>query len=119
MSADRVTAIPGYNGTAVPGSPGCLQGACPRGFLDPVEHPPGAPFKNVPGMECTAVHAEMNALTRGSEIAVGGTIYVTRSPCMDCAFTAFEKGVSAFKWRAPDGGIRVMYPWGTSTFVAA
>jgi dCMP deaminase len=73
----------GYNGT-VPGEPGCLAGACPRGLTSFEEVPAYSPYDSGPGA-CIAVHAEINAI-RNTDLRRlrGSTIYVTRQPCDQC-----------------------------------
>jgi dCMP deaminase len=70
----------GYNGPPA-GVPGCLSaGACPRGRLSYAEIPANSDYSN-----CTADHAERNAIRHASpgELA-GATIYTTRAPCPSC-----------------------------------
>lgn len=70
----------GYNG-APSGVPGCLSaGACPRGRLDYSEVPAGSDYAN-----CTADHAERNAIRHASAPELpGSTLYTTRAPCPSC-----------------------------------
>lgn len=69
----------GYNGPAQ-GEPHCDEGGCPRGSLSYGECAMDSDYSN-----CTAVHAEANALIRaGFDRTNGGTLYVTRQPCPQC-----------------------------------
>ena len=74
----------GYNGMA-PGQPGCLtSGACPRGQLSLSEAPPGSGYN---ATNCTATHAEVNALTQlRPSVRRGETysLYTTYRPCAAC-----------------------------------
>ena len=82
-SAHRIMAT-GYNGMA-PGEPGCLtNGACPRGQLSLEEAPRGSGYK---ATNCTATHAEVNALQQLQPSARRGetyTLYTTYRPCAAC-----------------------------------
>ncbi|MFB7420714.1 cell division protein DedD [Streptomyces sp. NPDC056210] len=83
----------GYNGVA-PKEASCLQGACPRGLLSYEEQPAGGSYAN-----CKAVHAEENLLFNSeSADQVGGTVYVTRSPCEGCERRLRIAGVSRVVW---------------------
>jgi dCMP deaminase len=89
----------GYPGT-VPGKPGCLDGACPRGKLSPEECPPGTPYDN-----CISQHAEVNALLRSDYSRhTGGTIYITREPCNWCRKLIAASGLHRAVWRAGKHG---------------
>lgn len=69
----------GYNG-APPGLPHCVDGGCPRGSATYGEVPAGSTYSN-----CTAVHAEANAIAWSDRTArEGGTLYVNGPPCWDC-----------------------------------
>jgi len=69
----------GYPGT-VPGRPGCLAGACPRGLKSAAEQPPLSAYD-----DCISVHAEANAILNSDRaLYTGGIIYVTREPCHWC-----------------------------------
>jgi dCMP deaminase len=73
----------GYNG-APAGSPGCLEGACPRGRLSREEIPPGSSYDTGPG-SCIALHAEQNAVIYADYGKMkGAVIYVTSDPCDGC-----------------------------------
>jgi len=70
----------GYNG-APSGVPGCLSaGACPRGQLSYEECAANTDYSN-----CTADHAERNAIRHSALYErFGGTLYTTRAPCPAC-----------------------------------
>lgn len=72
----------GYNG-APSGQPGCLtQGACPRGKLTYEQQPADVGYSN-----CTAIHAEVNALLYALDFAhvfEDCVLYCTDKPCEDC-----------------------------------
>lgn len=70
----------GYNG-APAGVPGCLtKGACPRGQLSYEACAANSDYSN-----CTADHAERNAIRHTRpEDRVGATLYTTRAPCPWC-----------------------------------
>lgn len=82
-SAHRIVAT-GYNGMA-PGEPGCLTfGACPRGQLSLSEAPPGSGYN---ATNCTATHAEVNALTQlrpSVQRRETYSLYTTYRPCAAC-----------------------------------
>lgn len=83
----------GYVGT-VPGQPGCLSGACPRGQLSAAECPPGTAYDN-----CISQHAEVNALLYSDRSRHdGGTIYVTREPCNWCMKLLEGSGLHSAVW---------------------
>ncbi|MFE7717548.1 deoxycytidylate deaminase [Nocardia rhizosphaerihabitans] len=68
-----------YNG-APPKKPGCI--TCPRRASN-VE--PGSDYNSGPG-RCVALHAEQNILIHyDRDDLIGGTLYVTRKPCPECA----------------------------------
>lgn len=97
-SHNRIVSL-GYVGTPVAGTPGCLEGACPRGLLTPEECPPYSDYSN-----CISVHAEENCIRNAYgppygplygrdpyEFPLPGffpcedtTMYVTREPCSQC-----------------------------------
>lgn len=82
-SAHRIVAT-GYNGMA-PGQPGCLtSGACPRGQLSQAEAPPGSGYN---ATNCTATHAEVNALEQLKSSVrrwKDYSLYTTYRPCAAC-----------------------------------
>lgn len=83
----RVVAL-GYNG-APAGMPGCE--SCPRRLS---ECESGAPYDG-PTTWCNAVHAEANCLLyAGRDRAKGGTLYVTREPCHECARLIQAAGIA-------------------------
>lgn len=66
----------GYNGT-------------PSGFDNVCENPEGSTFPYV-------LHAEANAITkvaRSNNSSDGATLYVTASPCMECAKLIIQAGI--------------------------
>lgn len=92
----RVVAT-GYNGPAAlwraPGMTAPMNeavhcdGFCPRALGDPTEATGSY-------TSCVAAHAEMNALmTSDRRHREGGTIYVTRAPCSNCAKAVANSGV--------------------------
>lgn len=85
----------GYNGAA-PGEESCLDGACPRA-LSRVK-----PFTDydVGVGACIAIHAETNALIdAGRDRCIGGTIYITRSPCPGCLKQIHAAGIKTIIYR--------------------
>lgn len=83
----------GYNG-AIPGLPGCLEGACPRGLLSYSEVPAGAPYT-----QCIATHAEANALRSAPpERVSGSTMYINTNPCDRCIVVMRSAGVIKIIW---------------------
>lgn len=82
VSATNSVRGTGYNG-APPGEPHCIDGACPRGRLTYEQEPSYADRPDGKVTNCTAIHAEMNAIAGvGLDVA---TVYVTCRPCADCA----------------------------------
>ncbi len=68
----------GYNG-APAGQKSCLEGMCPRAFMDVK---PGEGYSQT---GCVVIHAEMNAIMRaGRDNCIGATIYITDEPCEMC-----------------------------------
>ena len=85
MDEDHLIVATGYNGME-PGKPGCLTDkACPRGRLSLEEAPPGSGYN---ATNCTATHAEVNALKQASsKMSLEGksfTLYTTYRPCAAC-----------------------------------
>lgn len=87
----------GYNGVP-PGAPGCLSGACPRGWFSYGELPSTDSYEN-----CIALHAERNTVAYADpERRFGTTIYVTRRPCTMCKELLLAEGVSRVVWLSAD-----------------
>ena len=98
----------GYNGTD-PGSPGCLDGNCPRGLC---------PYKVVPiyyeYSNCIAIHAEVNAGRQAQELGLThllphATLYVSERPCTDCQQAARAVGLPKVLCPVDDGGIEYIF----------
>ena len=73
---DQMIISDGYNGT-------------PSGFDNVCEDPQGVTFPYV-------LHAEANAITkvaRSNNSSEGSTLYVTASPCMECAKLIIQSGI--------------------------
>ncbi|MDE6009929.1 MAG: dCMP deaminase family protein [Muribaculaceae bacterium] len=73
---DKMIISDGYNGT-------------PSGFDNVCESPEGVTFPFV-------LHAEANAITkvaRSNNSSEGATLYVTASPCMECAKLIIQAGI--------------------------
>jgi dCMP deaminase len=126
---------PGYNG-APAGSPGCLEGACPRGrhyrsaFKDgppadnglmqtfgkmcgcgndwpcPDAVPSGSSYDTGPGA-CTSIHAEANAIIRAGKLSRGCVMYITCEPCDGCFKLIQGAGITTAIW---PGGIKHFTP---------
>ena len=100
---DKMIISDGYNGT-------------PSGFENVCEDKTGTTFPYV-------LHAEANAITklaRSSNNSDGATLYVTASPCIECAKLIIQSGIRrvvyAEKYRLTDGidllekaGVKVEY----------
>ena len=100
---DKMIISDGYNGT-------------PSGFENVCEDETGTTFPYV-------LHAEANAITklaRSSNNSDGATLYVTASPCTECAKLIIQSGIRrvvyAEKYRLTDGidllkkaGVKVEY----------
>jgi dCMP deaminase len=83
----------GYNGTPK-GIDNCDEGGCPRcwGF--------GAPGKGLD--ECLCVHAEENAIVQAACNGIsiqGSTLYSTLCPCLYCAKSIINAGISRVVYR--------------------
>ena len=90
MVKDRMIISDGYNGT-------------PMGFENICEDEFGATKPYV-------LHAEANAITKvakTNQSSLGSTLYITSSPCMECAKLIIQAGVSRVvfseKYRNEDG----------------
>ena len=105
----------GYNG-APRGRANCVDlGYCSR---EAMQVPRGERYEL-----CRSVHAEANAITklaRSSNNSEGATLYVTASPCIECAKLIIQAGIKRVvygeKYRLDDGlrlleraGIEVIY----------
>ena len=99
---DKMIISDGYNGT-------------PSGFENVCEDETGTTFPYV-------LHAEANAITKlaSSNNSDGATLYVTASPCIECAKLIIQSGIRrvvyAEKYRLTDGidllekaGVKVEY----------
>lgn len=100
---DKMIISDGYNGT-------------PSGFENVCEDETGTTFPYV-------LHAEANAITklaRSSNNSDGATLYITASPCIECAKLIIQSGIRrvvyAEKYRLTDGidllekaGVKVEY----------
>jgi dCMP deaminase len=73
---DKTIIADGFNGT-------------PHGFPNPCEDDTGSTLKMV-------LHAEANAITKLSKNTIssdGSTMYITLSPCYDCAKLIIQSGI--------------------------
>lgn len=73
---DKMIISDGYNGT-------------PSGFPNVCESPDGTTYPYV-------LHAEANAITKvakSSNSSLGATLYVTASPCLECAKLIIQSGI--------------------------
>lgn len=73
---DKMIISDGYNGT-------------PSGFANVCESPEGVTYPYV-------LHAEANAITkvaRSNNSSAGATLYVTSSPCLECAKLIIQAGI--------------------------
>ena len=86
VSSDERVLSTGYNG-----EPAGYDGpACPR-------------YDGAPKSSCIAIHAEANALLYSDWTArQGGTLYVTRTPCMECAKLIANSGLARVVFRVTD-----------------
>ena len=99
----------GYNG-APPGEEHCEDVGCQ---MVPCEHPLTGQLDKAgdwvriihPGGHCArAVHGERNALINALIPPFGATLYVTHTPCPDCAQLLKGAGVEDIRWRTPYSG---------------
>jgi len=82
MVKDRMIISDGYNGT-------------PRGFENVCENEDGSTKSYV-------LHAEANAITkvaRSNNSSEGATIYITASPCIECAKLIIQAGIVRVVYR--------------------
>ena len=93
-SETRIVAA-GYNGVPS-GELHCSDGGCPRGRMSYEEVKEFTSYDN-----CTALHAELNALIRAGDKARGATLYVTCQMCSWCEKVARAANVARVVW--PDG----------------
>eukprot|EP01055_Gregarina_sp_Pseudo9_P001885 Gregarina_sp_Pseudo_9__1884@NODE_2291_length_1056_cov_165_408063_g2109_i0_p1_GENE_NODE_2291_length_1056_cov_165_408063_g2109_i0NODE_2291_length_1056_cov_165_408063_g2109_i0_p1_ORF_typecomplete_len277_score38_05dCMP_cyt_deam_1/PF00383_23/4_9e23MafB19deam/PF14437_6/8_7e14Bd3614deam/PF14439_6/1_3e03Bd3614deam/PF14439_6/0_022SNAD4/PF18750_1/0_069APOBEC4_like/PF18774_1/5_5e03APOBEC4_like/PF18774_1/0_19_NODE_2291_length_1056_cov_165_408063_g2109_i0152982 len=76
----------GYNGTAS-GTMNCLDGGCRR--CQDFQIKEGEKLDT-----CVCLHAESNAIIeQGRDRVCGGTLFVTCTPCIDCAKTIIQAGI--------------------------
>ncbi|MGH3440925.1 MAG: deoxycytidylate deaminase [Nitriliruptorales bacterium] len=86
IALDRRIVSTGYNG-APSGFPHCEDGACPRAASDAKQ---GHDYD-----DCTAIHAEANALLFSSPVErQGATLYCTGAPCFGCAKLIANSGIA-------------------------
>ncbi len=87
VTADNRVAATGYNGPPrgfMAGGP--CSGWCPRAA--------GNGTGTADYSACESIHAEVNALLRADATLIqGGTMYVTRVPCVNCARVVANSGV--------------------------
>lgn len=96
VTPDHLLRGAGYNGS-IAGTPGCLEGACPRGLLTYEEVPAGVDYS-----ACIADHAEANCIRHSSPAHVpGSTVYVTAQPCARCIVVMTAAKVRRVVW--PEG----------------
>jgi dCMP deaminase len=96
-SNQRVLAL-AYNGapSGWDTGPGDCTTWCPRGAGE--SHRPGY-------ADCVAIHAEANGITYSdSLLRQGGTIYVTRAPCLMCAKLIAASGLARVVCGEDEGG---------------
>ena len=92
---DKMIISDGYNGT-------------PSGFENECEDPATGLTKPY------VLHAEANAITKVSKSnnsSAGSTLYITASPCMECAKLIIQAGIRRVVYRDPyriDDGIRLL-----------
>lgn len=80
----------GYNGVPT-GMEHCMDGGCPRAVNNV---PSGTPYDSGDGL-CYAIHSEINCLIHSDVSArLGGTMYVNGVPCVGCAKTIVNSGLS-------------------------
>ena len=115
---DNTIISDGYNGTPAGFDNRCETVKCGR-YADTTEcelflHGGGQACDDCPHMRLeskqTVIHAECNAITklaRGTQSSVGSTLYVTLSPCIECAKMIIQCGIKRVvygeKYRIDDG----------------
>lgn len=94
VGPDNRYVVVGYNGRAAADTQ-----VCPREL--------GAPKE-----ECTAIHAEVNLLLQADRSRIaGGTVFVTRTPCMNpCALALGNSGVATVVYRITDADDKARHP---------
>ena len=107
---DRIISI-GYNGTPSGWDNDC-EGCCDGGGRISAgcyhDHCIG------PKTKPEVLHAESNAiakLARSSEAGLGATLFVTHAPCIDCAKTIYQAGITAVYYKdeyRSDSGIEFL-----------
>ena len=89
---DRIISI-GYNGM-----PSGWDNCCEEEVVDYTNRIPKTEMKTKPEV----LHAESNAiakLARSSESGEGATIFITHSPCIDCAKLIYQSGIAAVYYK--------------------
>lgn len=92
VSADNRFSWPGYNGPPRGMQvEGPCSNWCPRAC--------GVGSGTADYSACESIHAEVNALLRAdASLLLGGTVYVTRAPCINCARVVANSGVARVVW---------------------
>jgi len=85
----------GYNGVPS-GDLHCTDGGCPRGRFTYAELPPYGSYA-----DCTAVHAEVNAIRNSVADIREATCYVTSEPCASCYSALIKAGLVRAVWSEP------------------
>lgn len=108
---DKRIIATGYNGAA-PGSPDCLDGACPRGLLGYDQVPAFSDY-DMPGTPgfCIAIHAEVNALLFATRDTQGGVAYITDEPCPGCRKALAAAGISRAVWPSGEYSANELVTW--------
>ena len=96
VGADGRVLSTGYNGPPAGFTPAetysSCAGFCPRHDA----HDRAEDFS-----DCPSVHAELNALLYSDRsLRVGGTMYITRDPCWQCALAVAASGLRRVYWPA-------------------
>ena len=88
----------GYTGPPATWGPATISGDDCRAYCQRASLPPAR--RSPSYADCPSAHAEMNALAKADySRMIGGAFYISSVPCMPCAKTIANSGVTRVIWR--------------------